>query len=105
MNKCIFISHELNFMKEPEENSIILKGFYGDETDKEFIKLEKELKKLLLLKDLYLLFIFQMTIHCFSLLIFFRISLMLFLISLISFFSNFLNSFSNLINSLSVSSP
>ena len=46
MNKCIFISHELNFMKEPEENSIILKGFYGDETDKEFIKLEKEFKKL-----------------------------------------------------------
>ena len=46
MNKCIFISHELNFMKEPEDNSIILKGFYGDETDKEFIKLEKEFKKL-----------------------------------------------------------
>ena len=38
-NKCIFISHEINFMKEPQENSIILKGFYGDETDKEFIKL------------------------------------------------------------------
>ena len=46
MNKCIFISHEINFMKEPQENSLILKGFYGDETDKEFIKLEKEFKKL-----------------------------------------------------------
>ena len=46
MNKCIFISHEANFMKQPEENSIILKGFYGDENDKEFIKLEKELKNI-----------------------------------------------------------
>ena len=46
MNKCIFISHEPKFMKEPEDNSLILKGFYGDETDKEFIKLEKEFKKL-----------------------------------------------------------
>ena len=46
MNKCIFISHEKNFMKEPNDNSLILKGFYGDETDKEFIKLEKEFKKL-----------------------------------------------------------
>ena len=46
MNKCIFISHEPNFMKEPEDNSIVLKGFYGDENDKEFIKLEKEFKKI-----------------------------------------------------------
>ena len=46
MNKTIFISHEKNFMKEPEDNSIILKGFYGDENDKEFIKLEKEFKKI-----------------------------------------------------------
>ena len=46
MNKCFFISHEANFMKEPEDNSIILKGFYGDETDKEFIKLENEFKKI-----------------------------------------------------------
>ena len=46
MNKCIFISHEANFMKQPEENSIILKGFYGDENDKEFIKLEKEFKNI-----------------------------------------------------------
>ena len=46
MNKCIFISHEPNFMKEPKENSIILKGFYGDENDKEFTKLEKEFKKI-----------------------------------------------------------
>lgn len=45
-NKCIFISHEINFMKEPQENSIILKGFYGDETDKEFVKLEKEFKNI-----------------------------------------------------------
>ena len=33
-------------MKEPEDNSIVLKGFYGDENDKEFIKLEKEFKKI-----------------------------------------------------------
>ena len=46
LNKCIFISHEENFMKQPKENSIILKGFYGDEGDKEFIKLEKEFKKI-----------------------------------------------------------
>ena len=46
MNKCIFISHESNFMKEPEDNTIILKGFYGDETDNEFIKLEREFKKI-----------------------------------------------------------
>ena len=46
MNKCIFISHETKFMKEPEENTLIVKGFYGDETDKEFIKLEKEFKKI-----------------------------------------------------------
>ena len=46
INKCIFISHEENFMQEPNDNSIILKGFYGDENDQEFIKLEKEFKKL-----------------------------------------------------------
>ena len=46
MNKCIFISHEKKFMKEPDDNTLILKGFYGDETDKEFIKLENEFKKI-----------------------------------------------------------
>ena len=46
MNKCIFISHEKKFMKEPDDNTLTLKGFYGDETDKEFIKLENEFKKI-----------------------------------------------------------
>ena len=44
--KCIFISHEQNFMGEPADYTILLKGFYGDEKDQSFIKLEKEFKKL-----------------------------------------------------------
>ena len=46
INKCIFISHEQNFMGEPADYTILLKGFYGDEKDQSFIKLEKEFKKL-----------------------------------------------------------
>ena len=46
INKCIFISHKKNFFQEPNDNSIILKGFYGDENDKIFIKLQNEFKKL-----------------------------------------------------------